>query len=286
MLKLDSPAYSYAQALDSCRQGITGNADLLRKVENDINIFQDGADVYVASASTGELYTIQPIPNHRDHDPIVIGQLKKSELLKLYSTYFVDKDKPGRMIYNALMAAANEKCPFCGGIGRPRNLDHYLPKAHYPQFCVLPVNLVPSCRDCNMDGKGDDFATREEEQVLQPYLDNDRYFSDQWIFARYIAGTGAEPGVIEYFVQPPEHWDDPQKRRVEKHFNDFGLDLRFSKEAGPRLIIYLAQIQALTRIPLELEIAKNTILQPAIDSAPFVNHWERVMCLALLNDLD
>lgn len=285
MLKLDNPTYSYAQAMDSCCQGITGNAGLLGRLNNDIELLKTSAADYVASASTGELYTIQAMPNLSNDDSIVIGTLKKSDLLKLYSTYFVAQDKPGRRIYDALMAAANEKCPFCGGIGRPRNLDHYLPKAHYPQFSVLPVNLVPSCRDCNMDGKGEDFATTEEEQVLHPYLDNDRYFHEQWICARYIVGIGAEPGVIEYFVQPPEHWADAQRRRVEKHFNDFDLELRFSKEAGPRLVTYLAQIQALTRIPLELEVAKNTILQPAIDSAPFVNHWERVMCLALMREL-
>ncbi|MFX4235392.1 HNH endonuclease [Aliarcobacter butzleri] len=285
MLRLGNPIYSYAQAMESCRQGITGNANLLQKLNHSIALLQISATDYVASASTGNLYTRQAIPNRRNYDPVVIGTLQKSDLLKLYDTYFVSLNKPGRIIYDALMSAANEKCPFCGGIGRPRNLDHYLPKAHYPQFSVLPVNLVPSCRDCNMDGKGEDFATTEEAQVLQPYLDNDRYFNEQWVFARYIAGLGAEPGVIEYFVQPPEHWEDAQKRRVEKHFNDFDLELRFSKEAGPRLVTYLAQIHALTQIPLELEVAKSTILQPVIDSAPFLNHWERVMCLTLMNEL-
>ncbi|WP_309266218.1 HNH endonuclease [Aeromonas salmonicida] len=285
MLRLDQPAHTCEQAIESCSQGITGNDELLRRVNSDRYLLQVSAVSYATSASTGELYTIPSTSNRRGDDPVVIGQLKKSDLLKLYSTYFVNKDKPGRLIYNALMASANEKCPFCGGIGRPRNLDHYLPKAHYPQFSVLPVNLVPSCRDCNMDGKKDDFATSEAEQVLQPYLDHDRYFNEQWIFARYIAGTDGEPGVIEYFVQPPGHWEDNQKLRVEKHFSDFSLGLRFSKEAGPRLVTYLAQIQALSQIPLEIGAVKSTILQPAIDAAPFVNHWERVMCLALMSYL-
>lgn len=285
MLKLEQPPYSIDQAIEICCQGITGNDELLQRVNNDRHLLQLSAVTYTASASTGELYSIPSTPNRSNYDPVVVGQLKKTDLLKLYNTYFVKEDKPGREIYNALMAAANEKCPFCGGIGRPRNLDHFLPKAHYPQFAVLPVNLVPSCRDCNMDGKGDDFATSEAEQILQPYFDNERYFNEQWIFARYIAGAGGEPGVIEYFVQPPEHWEDAQKLRVEKHFNDFNLDLRFSKEAGPRLVTYLAQIQVLLQIPLDIDMAKSTILQPAIDTALFANHWERVMCLALMNEL-
>lgn len=285
MLKLDQPAYTCEQALESCRQGITGNNELLQRVNSEGHLLHSTAQGYVTAASSGDLYTLASTPSRRGYDPLVLGQFRKSELLKLYSTYFVDQDKPGRAIYNALMAAANEKCPFCGGIGRPRNLDHYLPKAHYPQFSVLPVNLVPSCRDCNMDGKGEHFATDEAQQVLHPYLDNDRYFNEQWVFARYTAEINDEPGVIEYFVQPPEHWSHAQKQRVEKHFNDFSLDLRFSKEAGPRLVTYLAQIQSLLEIPLDLDVVKSTILQPAINTAPFVNHWERVMCVALMNDL-
>lgn len=285
MLRLDSPTCTYEQAIDSCCQGITGNAKLLRKVDDNIDLLKDSADGYMVSASKGELYTIPSITDNGNVDPIVIGQLKKSDLLKLYSTYFVDRDKPGRNIYNSLMAAVNDKCPYCGGIGLPRNLDHYLPKARYPQFSILPLNLVPSCRDCNMDGKGDDFATHEEEQVLHPYLDNDRYFQEQWIFARYIPGLGCEPGVIEYFVQPPQHWHHVHKSRVKKHFDDFCLGLRFSKEAGPRLVTFLAQIQELTRLNLQIDAAKSVILQPVIDAAPFLNHWERVMCLALMSQL-
>lgn len=285
MLKLQQPAFTCEQTIESCCQGITGNAGLLQRVNNNRILLQTSAISYADSASKEELYSIPSIPNLRGNDPVVLGQLKKSDFHTLYETYFVGQKNPGRGIYNALMAAANEKCPFCGGIGLPKNLDHYLPKAHYPQFSVLPLNLVPSCRDCNMDGKGQAFATSEEEQVLQPYLDNDRYFNEQWIFAHYSASTDNEPGVIEYFVQPPANWTATQKRRVEKHFKDFNLHLRFSKEAGPRLVIYLEQIQNLIQIPLELEVAKRTILQPSINSAPFVNHWERVMCLALMNEL-
>lgn len=138
-----------------------------------------------------------------------------------------------------------------------------------------------------MDGKGTGIPTVEEDQFLHPYLDHDRYFNEQWIVATYVSGMNGQPGVVEYFSKPPEHWTNNQKLRVHKHFNDFGLALRFSKEAGPRLVIYLDQIQKLTQPPLNLgiEVAKSTILQSAIENAPFINHWERVMCLALMKDL-
>ena len=285
MLKLKQPAYTYADMLTSCRTGITGNPGLLLKVNEAITELQTLAASYSASALIGELYTIQPLQNQDEENPIVVGRLKKSDFIKLYKNYVVEKKKPARNIYDALMTAANDKCPFCGGIGRPRNLDHYLPKAHYPQFSILPFNLVPACRDCNMDGKGDAFARNEAEQIIHPYLDNSRYYDEQWISARYLVGKNDEPGVIEYFVSPPADWDDEHKQRVEKHFNDFDLSLRYSKEAGVRLVILLAQYNSLLSLIEDKNVAKDIIFQETIDNLSFVNHWERVMCLALMSDL-
>lgn len=290
MLRLKQPTYSYIDVLDLCREGITGNKGLLQKVNNATDDLHDQSQAYEASGTTGELYTIHPLKKAEkkrgdSFDPIVVGQLKKSDLIKLYENYLVGKKKPARKVYDALMLAADEKCPFCGGVGRPRNLDHYLPKAYYPQFSILPVNLVPSCRDCNMDGKGEAFAEEEAEQVIQPYLDDDRFFNEQWLFARYLPDDGDEPDVIEYFVSPPVGWEDPDKQRVEKHFNDFDLGLRFSKEAGSRLVVLMAQYQALLDVQVDKVTSKNIIFQSAIDASPFVNHWERVMCLALMSDL-
>ncbi|MEY7582969.1 HNH endonuclease, partial [Klebsiella quasipneumoniae] len=265
--------------------GITGNNDLLEKFHKASTDLELQVSSYENSALTEELFTIQPIKMDGVADPVILKGLKKSDFIKLYTLYLVGMTKPAREIYDVLMASANERCPFCGGIGRPRNLDHYLPKAYFPQFAIAPMNLVPSCRDCNMDGKGEDFATSAGEQILHPYLDNDRYFNDQWIFARYLAGAQGEPGVIEYFVSPPVEWDANQKERVIKHFNDFNLSLRYSKEASARLGTLLSQYDGLLKITLDKETSKQIIFQTVIDNAAFINHWERVMCLALMRDL-
>lgn len=76
-----------------------------------------------------------------------------------------------------------------------------------------------------------------------------------------------------------------KKNRVVKHFNDFNLSLRYSKEASARLVTLLAQFESLLNIPLDKETSKTVIFQTIIDNALFVNHWERVMCLALIRDL-
>ncbi|MGY6275717.1 HNH endonuclease [Methylomonas sp. MgM2] len=284
MMQLSEPKDDFTKVLDACWEGITGNNSLKNRLSDSRAALENEATNYVALGAVGELYSIHATVHAKDVDPIVVADLRKSELVNLYETYFRGIEKPGRIIYDALLASANEKCPFCGGIGRPRNLDHYLPKAYFPQFSVLPKNLIPSCRDCNMDGKGPGFATTAGDQIIQPYLDSAHFFEEQWVFANYKPGNN-EPGVIEYFVNPPEHWDEFDKCRVKKHFNDFDISIRFSKEAGARLITLMPQIDSLLSIGLTIEEIKTTLLQTSIDSSPFVNHWERVMCLALMNAL-
>lgn len=297
MLKLDMPKYSIDEVIRICCEDIKSDSLLKKHLRNNLERCKIDEFGYIRHAEKGDLYRIIPLPGPKGKDHIIMDSIHddvmyKSDFIKLYESHFRNKSKRGRTIYDLLMVAANEKCPYCGGIGRPRNLDHYLPKAHYPQFAILPVNLVPSCRDCNMDGKGDGYAKSEIEQVLHPYLDDDRYFKEQWLFAQYISDDDKVPGVIKYFTSPPEHWEPVQKQRVEQHFKEFDLALRFSKEAGARLVPLLSQFENLLQCLNEQKgvldannVAKKIIFQSIIDKSPFLNHWERVMCLALISEL-
>ncbi|MBP3925188.1 hypothetical protein J6E39_08110 [bacterium] len=52
-----------------------------------------------------------------------------------------------------------KRCPFCGQLlessGKAdsdvptADLDHFFPKFEYPQFSLLPQNLIPTCMECN-----------------------------------------------------------------------------------------------------------------------------------------
>ncbi len=282
MFKLHQSAYTSDTAIDLCCQGI-GDKKFLKKIQDNRHYLEDAAIEYNGLACSEKLHTLTPIPKQIDVDPVILGDLTKSELIKLYDNYFSAQNKPkARAIYDSLITAAKEKCPYCGGVGRPRNLDHYLPKAEYPKFSVHLDNLVPSCRDCNMESKGNYYASSLSEQILHPYLDSDRYFCEQWLFARHVPGKDLEPGVIEYFVQAPEHWDQSHKLRVQYHFTAFDLSKRFSIEAAVRLPVYTDNITTLSQI-IDFDQAKECILRSAIERASFANEWERVMCLTLID---
>jgi hypothetical protein len=285
MMRLSEPKYSFETTLDECITGITGNNTLRDKLSASKFTLITEWNKYLRAGCSGKLHTIQSIMVVRSSVTIPFRwlnytvTLNKSELINIYETYFVPEKKPARKIYDALLNAAQEQCPFCGGIGTPRNLDHFLPKTIFPQFSVLPHNLIPSCRDCNMDGKGSAFATNEEDQIIHPYTDKDIFFSEQWIFATYHQSNR----TFEYSALPPDNWSDVDKARVRKHFKDFNLANRYRTKAAQQLNTVLLQINRMKQAGVDREVIKNVVLQSGVDAAPFANHWQKGMYQALIN---
>ena len=281
MMRLSVPIMDYKATLNACIKGITGNNDLKARVvaaEGDLLL---AGEAYLTAGRAGNLCNITPIDTSSDSDPVVVSGIVKSELIKLYEYYFVNEKKEARRIYDQILNAAHERCPFCGGIGTPRNLDHFLPKSKFPQFSTLPHNLVPSCRDCNIDGKSEKVPSVPSEQIIQPYLDDDRFFIDQWIFAEYSMASCNMPGTVRYFVRPPEQWEPVQRERARQHFLDFGLAGRYAVKAAEHLGTIEGQIHAMKSIGASNEIICAVLLVPGIEHAPFPNHWQRGMYQAL-----
>lgn len=282
MMRLDCGEYSPENVIDRCIEGVTGNAVLKAGVEGAKTKLLAAALEYEQTSRNGILFKIAPLDLKADPDPVVIGVLKKSDLVKVYEQYLVPGTKPAREIYDYLLAAALDDCPFCGGLGRPRNLDHFLPKFNFPQFAILPNNLVPSCRDCNMDAKAADFAVEAEDQIIHPYTDKDCFFNDQWIFASYRPGNDEKPGVFDFKVVPPVHWEAVDKLRAAKHFSDFNIGGRYRSIAGKNVGTILAQMHSMRDIGLSEQIIRETILDVGENTAPFVNHWKKGMYQAII----
>ncbi|HAU4883844.1 TPA: HNH endonuclease [Aeromonas hydrophila] len=286
MKKIPLPPFSFNETLRMCASGMLQVNSRSRFIER-IPDFLTAEQEYSRLGASGLLYSFARIDNLANNT-IVLSGITKSRLVNLYKNNLRNPDKPARTIYDRLLASTNEKCPFCGDIGHPRNLDHFLPLAHFPQFSVMPLNLVPSCRDCNMGEKGDTFATIAGDQILHPYLDDDKFFNVQWISARYIAG---EPGSIDYFITPPTTWDPIEIERVSNHFSDFDLARRYGTEASKHLIEVMDQKDIFfdrnrDSMPMNdlVDAFIETILAPIINGRTFINHWKRIMYIALSND--
>lgn len=100
--------------------------------------------------------------------------VNSSQMMKVYDQFLVDKPdsvKVGRKVYNSILLSANNNlCPYCSHRD-VKTIDHYLPKSKFSYFTVTPVNLIPSCSDCNKD-KLDNHSLTEGKMLLHPYYDD------------------------------------------------------------------------------------------------------------------
>ena len=156
---------------------------------------------------------------------IVSGKIGNEIMTKVYDHKMAKKGSPSRVHYDEIISSApGGKCPLCSQ-RIATTLDHYLPKSKYPLFAVTPINLIPSCSDCNK-GKLAQFPTKSEEETLNPYYDDVE--TDSWLKVRLLQ---TNPIGFEYFVQPPANWTQLLSDRVEYHFLAFGLNKLYSIHA-------------------------------------------------------
>lgn len=211
-------------------------------------------------------------------DRIIAGTLTKKNLMALYSEYMVGASGTPRKIYDDLLLTPGGLCPFCGGLGQVHTLDHYLPKANFPIYSVSPANLVPCCRDCNT-GKGTSIGTQLCEQTLHPYLDDDKFFTDRWIYAR---ASRTDPIVVTFSCSPPANWGLLDRQRAHQHFVTYGLAYRFALQSGAET----ARVVGLRSNSLKrlTNADFSEYLLESAGSAGFdLNGWNRTLYAALAN---
>lgn len=274
MRALSVPNYDHQVVYQTCINSIA-DANLRNRLNLATNDIVVAARDYEQKARAKQLYTIPP--NNCRNNEIALGVVTKKELKDVYSSHMVGRAKPARVIYDSLLSQAPlGRCPFCG-FGHASTLDHYLPKTKYPQLSVLPLNLVPSCKDCNT-GKSTVIATTAEGQSLHPYFDHQSFINEQWIYAEVIQTM---PATIHFYVAAPTHWDDISKARVQSHFNDFKLASRYSLEASNQLACLRDSLVSYRELLGFDGIRRHLAIEAQAYDRQHRNSWQTAMFQAL-----
>lgn len=219
-------------------------------------------------------YDIENFPH------IVIDDEIKSIINKVYEQKFAKENSIGRKYYNLIMGNAKGRCPICGG-GKVKNLDHFLPKSQYPLLCLSPINLIPTCRDCNME-KGAVISYDYFEIPFHPYLEIMR---DRWVECVLIFfqdGTFS----IDFFNDYDDTIDPDLWRKYSAHMRITGIDDTFSSRAEEEL----ENVRGVYKSEF-LTCGKNKLCESLIDvknSAEQidVNSWKAALYRALVRDCD
>jgi 5-methylcytosine-specific restriction endonuclease McrA len=191
---------------------------LKNKFSSCIDFIKNYSDEFEIKMKAHDVHSLTPHSN-------VNKTLTKEEMVKLYTDKFSKKSQPGRKHYDKLMISAqNGQCPYCG-IRPVATLDHFLTKQKFPTIAISPINLVPSCRDCN-SLKGEKQFTSYVNTHLHPYYD---YIENEiWI---EVVVQETPDIMLMYKVRKPSKWEDSLFQRVSNHFDLFNLQKLFCLQA-------------------------------------------------------
>jgi len=222
MRKLTKPTEDSGDVFIECIE-IVRNANLKSRLTATKDLIIEAASELENKVAKGQLHTVT-------RETVINGNVTADELEAVYTIRMVKKGTPGRKYYDKLIVASPLGiCPLCSH-REVTTLDHYLPKAEYPRLSVVPINLVPSCSDCNKS-KLVSYPTQPNQETLHPYFDDIE--NDLWLHATIVHST---PPTIQFQVVPPNGWEQLLSDRVKFHFESLSLNKLYSTHAAVELV--------------------------------------------------
>jgi len=276
MRKLDRPSLASTELFDASINGMPVGADRTKFQSNRSHVVAD-FDKYTSATTTKTWCHLPRVPIGRG-ETLVCGALSKTDLVSLYDDFVVGRGGRPREIYDQIKLSSFGECPYCGGVGdigsagELGTLDHFLPKARFPAYSVLPENLIPACRTCNA-GKSSRFPTDENLQPLHPYLDEDHFFEEVWIVASVREET---PIVVDFEVDAPPNWSVKDQSRIKKHFENCNLASRYRARVHEELTPLISQRKSTLRV-LSVDQFRGHLEVISGESELPINGWKRTL---------
>lgn len=282
MKRLEPPKCCASFVFDLCCLEMSDSI-LQNRLLNQKNLLEAEYAQYEAHSNT-QTWCVMPRATWGQDQQIILGDLTKRELMDLYTNGMVASTGAARNVYDQIKLLARDDCPYCGGCGEIvideeiGTLDHFLPKAYFPAFSVLPVNLVPACAVCNK-GMGGSFPTNPDFQPLHPYFDAPHFYNEKWTNATVLE---ADPVVVNFEVSPPASWSDKDKQRVSNHFIACKLLGRYRRKAASDISSLIDQRRTVHRDLTPADFRE--LLMSVANNQDFpLNGWKRTLHHGLAN---
>ena len=259
---LTLPEFSFKAVYQSCAQRTT-NSRLRAALTAEWPRVSDRAERYSVEAAKPAFQNLEVQPSVNVTD---------AELGDIYDRVLVRGGE--RIVYEAIRRRGRYgRCPYCGqrDVG---TLDHYLPQGSFPEFSVLPSNLIPCCRDCNHE-KREHIPSTNFDQLFHPYFDD---WSELAILKAEIRiGTTIDVTFrVNVDALPLE-----VSGRATTQFNQLKLGTLYANQATVELVqrreVFQKTFAAGGRDALESELQREYLSR----CQPFPNAWEPVLYLAL-----
>lgn len=164
-------------------------------------------------------------------------------------------------------------CPMCA-VGRASTLDHYLPESIFPEFAILPLNLVPACSICQSH-KRELYREADAPLFLHLYFD-DLPLDERYLFADvHVVETSIS---LDYWLDPPSSMPSGIAQRLRAHFSKLRLRESYVAEGVGEFSDKRNQLEWLLATGSTAEDVSTYLRQEAATVAANrgVNHWRAV----------
>jgi hypothetical protein len=262
MYHLPLPALDVAQVYPNCARR-TRNQTLRN------GLLSEGRRVIRRSLEYGDLASRSALHEMTEDASAFVSP---GDLADLYDRVLVNGRE--RSVYNRIRGSSRfGRCALCAQRD-VKTLDHHLPKAIFPEFSVLPMNLVPSCFECN-GAKDVHVPRRFSEQTFHPYFDN-------WDSLELVrASIVIENTVFVEFHINSEGLPSDIAERAFTHFWKLDLATLYSEHASVELV-QKREYFVLTFEDDGPEALRAELLRECQSrQRPFPNAWQPVLYRAL-----
>jgi hypothetical protein len=206
-----------------------------------------------------------------------VGVANKADLEKLYSYKSKAIRDVREEIRTAQLNIINNTCQNCT-INSVNSMDHVLPFSAFPEFCVNPINLFPSCTECN-SMKNAYVAEHGNYSFLNLYLD--KLPNTQYLFPNVKKDKDGD-FIVEFTIDNRNNLDQSIYKLIYKHYKALDLFNRMCLNTVDT--IRNIQIQINTRMRnLAIEKIKAEIIQTADENRKYLgfNHFKHLAEIAL-----
>lgn len=193
--------------------------------------------------------------------------VEKGVLLKLYNSKTVTSRDIITSVSTIQLLIQTGCCLSCG-IGDPDEIDHFLPKEHFPEFSILHKNLIPICGTCNQI-KGENIPGNIKDYFhpmfdilpMEPFLSSDITYINNVPKACF--------SIVPLF----------NGTIIKAHFDNLNLSTRLEKKARQ----YFLQIKAL-KTEINSEYAYKEIERDKIKLGVLIgtHYWKYILCNKML----
>jgi hypothetical protein len=167
-------------------------------------------------------------------------------------------------------------CPSCGEPGRPRTLDHYLPKDIFPELAVLLLNLTPMCDWCQGEKLTGYLTEDGQKRYIHPYFDD----VNQPLFSISFTPPFATPSID---ISVKDELPEALISLVKSHLKGVDFLTRFKEYFKTRYISVLRKAQK-CRQPEEIDFRQTLGLLLEMEEEKSINSWDAVLYRSVLEN--